>query len=476
MFFQFSSLLVIPLLFFLLVKLNRAKRNLLTWNSFVEDSNRRYIFDSTEQMDYSDSVEIKDRFLSNLRQVKNFIQNISHGNYKVDWIGFTEKNRSANAENIAASLIHLCDQLKFVKEQDEKRMWLTEGLNEFSDLIRKHQHEPGVLFDLVISNVVKYLDVKVGGLFTIAQKENETKVLQLKACYAYDRKKFIEKEIILGNGIISECYLDGHTIYLKQIPKNYMTITSGLGEANPTTLLLVPLKTSDGVEGVMEIASLKEFKSHQIEFLEKLGALLAATIRTIRMGEDTNDLLTVSRSQTDEMRAQEEEMRQNMEELESIQEQMNRQIHELNALKIDLEKERYLFAALMDNLPDVIYFKDRDCKLIRVSKHMAHKFGIQIEQLIGKSDFDFQDREHAQEAYDDEQNIMKTRLPKIDFEEKEVRPDGSETWVSSTKMPLFDMQGEVVGTFGISKNITNYKKLEQKLVAYENEINILRER
>ena len=185
------------------------------------------------------------------------------------------------------------------------------------------------------------------------------------------------------------------------------------------------------------------------------------------MAEGTSTLLTVSQSQTEEMRAQEEEMRQNMEELESIQEQMNRQIKELSSLKDALEKERYLFAALMDNLPDVIYFKDENCKLIRVSKHMTKAFGLEMNQLIGKSDFDFQDKEHAQEAYDDEQNIMRSRLPKIDFEEREVRPDGSEIWVSSTKMPLVDMQGEVVGTFGISRNITNFKRLEQKLAALE---------
>jgi methyl-accepting chemotaxis protein len=467
--FQFSSLLIVPLLFFLLIKLNRLRKNVFTLNFFLEESNKHYIFNSAEEIDYNNSEEIRGRFLSNLRQATDFIQNISRGNYKVEWVGLTEKNRNVNVDNIAAALIHMREQMKSVKEQDEMRIWLTEGLNKFGDHIRKHQHESSVLFDVMISDVVKYLDAKVGGLFTMEEKGNGLKFLQLKACYAYDRKKFIEKEIALGDGIISECYLDGHTIYLRQVPKNYMSITSGLGEANPTTLVLIPLKTNDGVEGVIEIASLNEFKPYQIEFLEKLGQLLAATIRSIRIAESTSSLLTVSQSQTEEMRAQEEEMRQNVEELESIQEQMNRQIKELNSLKVDLEKERYLFAALMDNLPDAIYFKDRDCKLIRVSRHMVKAFGIEMDQLIGKSDFDFQDKEHAQAAYDDEQNIMRTRSPRIDFEEKETRQDGSVIWVSSTKMPLIDSQGEVVGTFGVSKNITNYKKLEERLAAMEME-------
>jgi PAS domain S-box-containing protein len=166
-------------------------------------------------------------------------------------------------------------------------------------------------------------------------------------------------------------------------------------------------------------------------------------------------------------------MRQNMEELEATQEQMNRQVNELNLLKGALEKEKYLFAALMDNLPDTIYYKDRQCKLIRVSKHMAISFGTSLEQLIGKSDFDFQDEEHAQEAYDDEQRIMATKTPKINFIEKEVLSDGSVRYVSSTKMPLIDGQGEVVGTFGISRDVTSYKKLEIDLAECQQKMLVL---
>jgi PAS domain S-box-containing protein len=137
-------------------------------------------------------------------------------------------------------------------------------------------------------------------------------------------------------------------------------------------------------------------------------------------------------------------------------------VQELAVVKEDLVKEKYFLDSLMDNMPDAIYFKDKESKMIRVSKYMADHFGSTVENLIGKSDFDFQDAIHAREAYEDEQNIQNTRKPKIDFIEKEIKADGSESWVSTTKMPLINPQGEVVGTFGMSRDITAVKRLEEE--------------
>lgn len=156
-------------------------------------------------------------------------------------------------------------------------------------------------------------------------------------------------------------------------------------------------------------------------------------------------------------------MRQNMEELEATQEQMNRQVNELNKLREALEVEKYLFGSLMDNVPEAIYFKDKDSKFLRVSKYLASHFGKEAEELVGKSDFDFQEEMHAREAFEDEKDIMRTGTPKVDFVEKEVLKDGSEHYVSTTKMPLTDAQGNVVGTFGISRDVTNLKRNEIEL-------------
>ena len=118
-------------------------------------------------------------------------------------------------------------------------------------------------------------------------------------------------------------------------------------------------------------------------------------------------------------------------------------------------------------MPDAIYFKDKESKFLRVSKymvdkHLAHNPDASVNDLLGKSDFDFKDKEHAMEAFQDELEIQKTKKPKIDYIEKETREDGSERWVASTKLPLINPHGEVVGTFGMSRDITKLKKLEKE--------------
>jgi PAS domain S-box-containing protein len=134
----------------------------------------------------------------------------------------------------------------------------------------------------------------------------------------------------------------------------------------------------------------------------------------------------------------------------------------LKGLNESLEKEKYFLDSLMDNMPDAIYFKDLECKFIRVSKHMVNKFGTTHTDIIGKSDFDFHKNGKAVQAFKDEQEIMQTMVPKIDYIEKSIQENGADRWVSSTKMPLINTRGELVGTFGMSRDVTEVKRLEEE--------------
>ncbi|HEX6223729.1 MAG TPA: GAF domain-containing protein [Chryseolinea sp.] len=454
----------LPFIFFLVRNAAQSRTKLSSIMNELEDSTKTYIFNSLEDVDNQNEEAVKARLITNLKKVREFIKAISNGNHGITWEGMTDENKAVNQQTIAGELLNMRNQMQAVKEQDQVRIWTTEGLSKFGEIIRKYQDNLDKLSENLVSHVVNYVGAKVGGLFIVEEEESK-KFLQLRAAYAYERKKYLAKTVEIGEGIIGQCYLEAQTIYMAKVPNNYLSITSGLGGANPSSLLVIPLRTNDKIEGVLELASLTPFKPHEIEFLEKLGELLASSIITVRTGEKTSKLLQVSQEQAEEMRAQEEEMRQNMEELEATQEQMNRTVSELGTLKANLEKEKYLLDSLMDNIPDAIYFKDRNSKFIRVSKYLASHFSGDVEALIGKSDFDFQDKARAQQAFDDELNIMTTRKPKIDYIEKEVMTDGSEHWVSTTKMPLINGKGEVVGTFGISRDVTKLKKLENDVLS-----------
>jgi len=129
-----------------------------------------------------------------------------------------------------------------------------------------------------------------------------------------------------------------------------------------------------------------------------------------------------------------------------------------------LDKEQSLLNTLMENIPDYIYFKDRDSRFMRISEAHARAFGLSDPaQAVGKSDFDFFTKEHAQPAFEDEQSIIRTGRSLVGLMEKETRADGRESWVSTTKMPLRDSHERIIGTFGISRDVTEQKRAEQAL-------------
>lgn len=144
-------------------------------------------------------------------------------------------------------------------------------------------------------------------------------------------------------------------------------------------------------------------------------------------------------------------------------------------MKEAYEKEKYLLDALLNHMPDPIYFKDLQSRFIRNSQSHAVHVGLKsAEELVGKSDFDFFGA-HAQKAYDEEQEIIRTKKPSINTIEKEDLKDGSVRYASSTKLPLLDQDGNVVGTFGISRDVTQLKLTTIKLEEQAEELKECRE-
>lgn len=149
-----------------------------------------------------------------------------------------------------------------------------------------------------------------------------------------------------------------------------------------------------------------------------------------------------------------------LKEYDSLKTSYEKDITERKQAEEALAQEQYLLHTLLDNLPDHIYFKDLESHFIRINKSMARFLGLNNPaQAIGKSDSDFFTGEHAQQAYEDEQNIIRTGQL-LSKEEKETHHDRPDTWVSTIKMPLCDIEGKIVGTFGISRDITEHRKAE----------------
>jgi two-component system sensor histidine kinase/response regulator len=142
-------------------------------------------------------------------------------------------------------------------------------------------------------------------------------------------------------------------------------------------------------------------------------------------------------------------------------------VPKLKLMEDSLAYERDLLEALMDNIPDAIYFKDAESRFVRVNSAHAHRMGLKdAEEARGKTDFDFYASEFAQNTYRDEQKVVKTGKPMIGDIEKIIQKDGKVRWVTATKMPLRDKDGLITGLVGISRDITTLKRMEEELRKY----------
>ena len=287
---------------------------------------------------------------------------------------------ASDQDKLGKSLIEMRESLRKAREdeqkrkkEDEKRRWVNEGLAKFADILRQNNDNLEKLSYEIIKNLIEYLDANQGGLFMLNDEDKEHIFYELKAAYAYNRKKYLEKEIELGEGLVGTCAIEKKTIYMTELPEDYIEITSGLGDAPPDALLIVPLKVEEEVLGVLEIASFNKFEKHQIEFVEKVGESIASTLSSVRVNLQTSQLLEKSQQQAEEMSAQEEEMRQNMEELQATQEESSRREVELKEI-FDAIDHLFLKAEL-----------DSNKIMLQTNRMFADTVHYAQEELTGKS-------------------------------------------------------------------------------------------
>ncbi len=229
-------------------------------------------------------------------------------------------------------------ELEEKRKAEQHRQWIVDGLTQVSDLIRQRGDEEDI-FDTILTFLIKYLEANQGAIFLVNgfSSENEAdRQLQLVACYAYGRKKYLNKVIEVGQGLTGQAYYEKAPLYFIDIPDDYVQISSGLGHARPRCLTIIPLINNEVVEGVLEIASFKPLEEHHRNFLSQLVESVASYISSNRSMKETRRLLLQSQEQGEELRAAEEEMRQNQEELQATQEEMTRRHH---ALEMQAKKQ-----------------------------------------------------------------------------------------------------------------------------------------
>lgn len=361
------------------------------------------------------------------------------------------------------SLLAMRDSLKVAeqeekrrKQEDETRSWITSGLAMFGDILRQNNNNLSHLADSVTQNLVNYLNANQGGLFIYNNEDTSNPHLELVSAFAYNRKKFFERTIALNEGLVGTCAVEKNTIYLKEIPDGYITITSGLGEATPTSLLIVPLKLEDTIFGVVEIASFAEFSQHEIEFVEKIGESIASTLFSVKNAIRTTHLLEQSQQQREEMAAQEEEMRQNMEEMQATQEEMARKTIEMEGISKAIDQA--LIYCELDEEANIFLPNDNLAVAMGYPKHELD--GLNLSELVhisNKKEIAAIRNEIAQGSPYKETLRMLTR-------------DGIDLYLHINVSPTFDDMGGIYKIILIGQDITESKLLEIKAQKQADEI------
>ncbi len=336
-----SNIFNLAILVLAIITISRERKLRIQLFRKLDEHNKQLLFNDGSSNEIQNEERTIQSLIESLNQATHFIKEVGKNNYKTAYAGISDENKHLNQDNLAGELIRMRDQLAKVAEEERRRSWMTTGVAKFAEILRNERENVAELSDTIISNLVKYVSANQGGIFILNDEDSNNPYLNLQACYAYDRKKFIKKQIQPGEGLIGQAYLEKDIIFLTEVPESYVTITSGLGGATPRCVLITPLKVNEQVLGAIELISFKVFEPHEIEFIQKVGESIASTITSVKTNEVTKRLLLEAQSMGEEMKAQEEEMRQNMEELSATQEEMQRKereyINRINELENQLQ-------------------------------------------------------------------------------------------------------------------------------------------
>ena len=394
--------------------------------------------------------------------VLNYIDNLTKGNLESS-IPISSKNDKLgkSLEQLKKYLLKNRDEEDQRHIEEAQRTWVTNGLAQFGELLRNNNNDLEELAYNIIRYLVDYANINQAGFFLLNTPDAGDPYFELMSFIAYDRKKYAEKTVRWEEGLIGRCALEKETIYLTDIPNDYMNVTSGLGEANASALLIVPLKANDKIFGVIELASFSKFQPFEIEFIEKIAESIASTISTVQINIQTNKLLKETQEQAEKMAQQEEELRQNLEEMQATQEESDRR---------ELEMKGILEA--IDHSAISSEF-ETDGTLISVNHNFLDAFKYNIEEV-------------------ENQNIkiffFKDDLPELDKVLTDLRNGknfkgrvrrrtkmGEAIYLLTTYTPVMDHEGEIVKILSLDYDITEQVKMEEELKKSKEELGVMLE-
>ncbi|MBQ5454012.1 MAG: PAS domain S-box protein, partial [Bacteroidales bacterium] len=272
--------------------------------------------------------------------------------------------------------------------------------------------------------------------------------LEMASAFAYDRKKFLTRKVPLGDGLIGVCALEKNTIFITDVPEDYMEIESGLGDSKPKCLLIVPLKSEDKIMGVIELASFNILKPYEIQFVEQLGDSIASTLSSQRINIRTAELLSESQKKSDELAVREVELHKTMDEMTVARDEAQRREAEMAGILSAVDET--LLKAELDNQG---VFESANQKFLSA-------LGYRKDELIGRNIKTILDDKYLGNFDIVWQNICAGQSYQNTYNQKNKY--GEVIWLLAQFTPIFDQNGAVIKVLYIANNITEQQVTEEK--------------
>ncbi len=330
----------------------------------------------------NERIQIYNQLLSK----ENLIQKYSG---YVKKIGKGEYSDVANMhfdDDLGQSLNEMKENLLLKYQTEEKQKWIFDGKNLFDEILRKHNEIKPLAYEILV-NLTEYSNA-VQGIFYIF--DDDIQKLTSVSSYAYGREKFLQSEYKLGEGLIGQASYEKAILYRKNLPDNFITVSSGiLGEQKPKSLVVLPLLGDEKVQGAVELAFLKNNISEDVLLLfEELSGIIGQTLFNIKANTTTKKLLTESQKLTNDLRHNEEELRKNAKQTEKTQVELEKSNIELAQKIAEVEQGQKRLHALLENASEVITIYDKEGIVQYVSPSVRSILGFATEEMIGVNRFE----------------------------------------------------------------------------------------
>jgi|GEM_PF-453894 len=393
------------------------------------------------------------RLEENYLRNATFAREIGSGNFHFQY------TLSGEDDILGKALLVMRDNLLANSRKEQEQNWIAEGKELISNILRIHNKIDELSYE-VIANLIKYINAIQGALYFYDEEKN---LLVNVATYAYNRKKYVQKEFRIGQGLIGQCAYERDFIYRTEIPDDYMTITSGiLGDRKPRSLLIVPLITDEKLQGVIEVASLEDhIPELTIRFMRELAEIIARTLFNLRVNQQTENLLRQAQKITEELRESEEQLRMSAEEMKATQEQLQITNKKLEAQIREVENAQKRLHSLLENASEIIFIYDENMMLKFVSPSVTRILGYTPSEMMKGKDLQRITRRGEAELRAMFSELIKNPSQPQTLQYTYMKKDGERIFLETTGRNLLDdpaIQGILMNT----RDITARKKAEKE--------------